>query len=326
MSRAIVALGSAYFILVATCPVLAFDVSSVNDAEYGEGGVEGSPTEPSPLVLKLQILLDRRHFSPGVIDGQWGGNTVHVLKEFEKHLNLTPDGRLDGEIWEALSGSHPEALVNYSLTKEDVEGPFVDNIPDDYAAMAQMERLSYTSVEEKLSEKFHIAVNLLRAMNPDARFDRPGQEILVPNVVDTAPEGEVKSIEVDKENGVLRGFASSGEIMVVYPATIGSEDNPSPTGTMSVKGISKNPKYSYRPDKNFQQKGNDEPLTLPPGPNGPVGSIWIDLTKETYGIHGTADPELVGKTGSHGCVRLTNWDAKELGEIVKFGTKVRFLD
>ena len=200
------------------------------------------------------------------------------------------------------------------------------NIPDDYAAMAEMESLSYTSVQELLSEKFHIDIELLKVLNPGARLDRPGEKILIPNVADVAPEGEVKSIEIDKGQGVLRGYGPNGAVLVVYPASIGSSDNPSPTGKMTVKGVARNPKYSYSPEKNFQQQGNKEPLTLPPGPNGPVGSIWIDLTKETYGIHGTANPDLVGKTLSHGCVRLTNWDAEELGRLVRFGTKVSFLE
>lgn len=327
MIKVVFMLSASSFVVSATCPAHAFDAASVNEAQYEEGqGVEVSAEQTSPLVLKLQVLLDRRHYSPGIIDGRMGENTVHVLMEFEKKSNLTPDGQLDREVWAALDRDQPRALITYSLTKEDLAGPFVKEVPDDYAAMAQMDQLSYTSVEELLSEKFHIEVKLLQAMNPDAKFNEEGEDILVPNVVDPAPEGEVKSIEVDKKRGVLRGFASSGQIIVVYPATIGSEDDPSPSGTMSVKGISKKPKYSYRPDKNFKQKGNDEPLTLPPGPNGPVGSIWIDLTKETYGIHGTADPELIGKTGSHGCVRLTNWDAEELGRLVEFGTKVKFLD
>lgn len=318
---------AAFFVVTTACPALAFDVSAVNEAQYEGGYVdEVSGDEPSPLVVKLQILLDRKHYSPGIIDGRMGDNTVHALREFEERSNLASDGQLDGEVWKALEANKPKALVTYSLTKEDLEGPFVESIPDDYAAMAKMDQLSYTSVEELLSEKFHITAKLLHAMNPNAQFDRAGEEILVPNVADTAPDGKVKSIEVDKSHGVLRGFANSGEILVVYPATIGSEDNPTPSGTMSVKGISNNPKYSYRPDKNFQQGENEDPLTLPPGPNGPVGSIWIDLTKETYGIHGTADPELIGKSGSHGCVRLTNWDAEELGKIVGFGAKVRFLE
>jgi lipoprotein-anchoring transpeptidase ErfK/SrfK len=309
----------------AVSPVLAFDPASVNGANY-EKSAGSSSKEPNAVVLKLQIMLDQAHFSPGVIDGLMGDNTVYALREFEKQSDLASDGRLDQEVWNALSTGNPKVLVTYIVTEADTQGPFAESIPKDYAAMAELDSLSYTSVEELLGEKFHLDIALLKALNPGARLGHPGEKIVVPNVVNVVPEGEVANIEIDKAQGVLRGYGREGKLLVVYPASIGSEENPSPRGKMTVKGVAKNPKYSYRPDKNFQQQGNLGPLTLPPGPNGPVGSIWIDLTKETYGIHGTADPELVGKTLSHGCVRLTNWDAEELGRLVKFGTKVSFLE
>jgi lipoprotein-anchoring transpeptidase ErfK/SrfK len=327
MNKTVFALSVVTFAAVAGPLALAFDPASVNGANYDEKSTADGSTgkEPDAVILKLQIMLDRAHFSPGVIDGRLGDNTVYALREFERRSGFPPDGRLDREVWNALSADAPKVLVTYTVTEEDTKGPFVDSIPKDYAAMAEMDGLSYTSVEELLGEKFHIDIQLLKTLNPGDPLD-PGEEIIVPNVADVAPEGEVESIEIDKNQGVLRGYGTDGQVLVVYPATIGSEENPSPTGNMTVKGVAKNPKYSYRPDTNFQQQGNEEPLTLPPGPNGPVGSIWIDLTKETYGIHGTADPELVGKTLSHGCVRLTNWDAEELGRLVKFGSKVSFLE
>jgi len=326
MNKTVVALGAVTLAAVMVPPVLAFDSAAVNGANFDEKSTANgsSSKEPDTVVLKLQIMLDRAHFSPGVIDGRMGDNTVYALREFEKRSGLAADGRLDQEVWNALSTSTPKALVSYAVTEEDTKGPFVESIPKDYAAMAEMDSLPYTSVEELLGEKFHVDIELLKALNPGARLDHPGEKIIVPDVADVAPEGEVTSIEIDKDQGVLRGYGPEGNVLVVYPASIGSEENPSPTGKMAVKGVARNPKYSYSPQKNFQQQGNVEPLTLPPGPNGPVGSIWIDLTKETYGIHGTADPELVGKTLSHGCVRLTNWDAEELGRLVKFGTEVSF--
>jgi lipoprotein-anchoring transpeptidase ErfK/SrfK len=310
---------------LAVSPVLAFDPASVNGADY-EKSAGSSSKEPDAVVLKLQIMLDQANFSPGVIDGRIGDNTVYALREFEKQAGLASDGRLDQEVWNVLSRGNPKVLVTYTITEEDSKGPFVKSIPKDYAAMAELDSLSYTSVEELLGEKFHLDIALLKALNPGARLDHPGEKIVVPNVVNVGPKGEVTNIEIDKAQSVLRGYGMDGKLIVVYPASIGSEENPSPRGKMTVKGVARNPKYSYRPDKNFQQQGNLGPLTLPPGPNGPVGSIWIDLTKETYGIHGTANPELVGKTLSHGCVRLTNWDAEELGRLVKFGTKVSFLE
>jgi lipoprotein-anchoring transpeptidase ErfK/SrfK len=192
--------------------------------------------------------------------------------------------------------------------------------------MAKLDRLSYTGPAELLAEKFHMDIDLLRALNPGAQFESAGEKIWVANVAGKKLDGQVKRIEIDKKRKILRGYAAEGALLVVYPASIGSAETPSPSGTMTVKGIARNPKYEYRPHVNFEQQGNDEPLVLPPGPNGPVGSVWIDLTKDTYGIHGTPDPETVGKAASHGCVRLTNWDAEELARLVKYGTSVEFIE
>ena len=297
-----------FVIFAATSAPAAFglEAGAEEGATYADSAIPRTRADESGLVLRLQILLDRSHFSPGLIDGRMGENTVHALREFKKRWGLPADGRLDEETWNRLSQNSPKELVPYTLSTKDVSGPFAEDIPDDYAAMAKMEKLSYTSTAELLSEKFHVDIELLKSLNPGARFVRAGEKIIVPNVEDAVPQGKLERIEVDKVQGVLRGYGEDGKVVVVYPASIGSNDNPSPSGKMTVKGVARNPKYSYRPEVNFQQKDNDAPLTLPPGPNGPVGSIWIDLTKETYGIHGTAQPELVGKASSHGCARLTN--------------------
>jgi lipoprotein-anchoring transpeptidase ErfK/SrfK len=310
-------------ILVAAAPGAAAQVSDpdmVNAAAFDDQS--GDPSEA--VILKLQILLDRARISPGVIDGRMGESTRNALREFEKKSGLAADGRLDKATWQALSRDAGRVLLTYEVTGEDVAGPFAEKIPKDFAEMAAMDRLSYTGAEELLAEKFHMSEELLKALNSGTALE-PGAKIIVPDVTGAEPEGKVARIEVDKGKGVLRGYDSEGRLLLAYPATIGSDDNPSPAGKMKVKGVARNPKYEYRPDKNFEQAGNDEPLTLPPGPNGPVGSIWIELSEDTYGIHGTDEPALVGKTSSHGCVRLTNWDAEELGSLVKFGMPVEFV-
>ncbi len=297
------------------------DPAAVNKATYEEGAKQAQ----RPLAIKLQILLDRAHNSPGLIDGRQGENVTNALRMFEERSNLPADGKLNSEVWGLLQRDTADVLVRYELKAQDLEGPFVEKIPTDFAEMAQMKRLSYTSPIEQLSEKFHIDPDLLKALNPDARL-MPGEQIFVPDVIDRAPKEKVARIEVDKELSVVRGYTADGTLLVSYPASIGSRQTPSPEGTMEVKTAVKNPTYAYRPDKNFQQDDNTKPLDLPSGPNGPVGSVWIDLSKETYGIHGTAEPESVGKAASHGCVRLTNWDAEELAKLVKRGTKVSFVN
>ena len=309
--------------LLAASPVFAatrIDPEAVNKATYEKGAkVRGA------LAIKLQILLDRAHASPGIIDGRDGNNVRNALRMFEERSNLPADGKLSSQVWDLLQqGTTEDVIVRYELTPEDLKGPFVEEIPTDYAEMAQMKRLSYTSPVEFLSEKFHIHPDLLKALNPGAQLTE-GSAIFVPNVRDNAAKEKVESIEVDKKLSTVRGYSADGKLVVSYPATIGSRDTPSPEGTMKVKGIAENPTYSYRPEVNFQQGDNTEPLELPSGPNNPVGSVWIDLTKKTYGIHGTPDPENIGKTASHGCVRLTNWDAEELAKLVKPGVKVTFV-
>jgi Putative peptidoglycan binding domain len=187
------------FVTVAASFGLAFEPSAVNGVNYDE---KSTPTgsgskEPDAVVLKLQIMLDRAHFSPGLIDGRMGDNTVYALREFEKRSGLPADGRLDQKVWNALTRGTPKVLITYTLTEEDTKGPFAENVPDDYAAMAEMESLSYTSVQELLSEKFHIDIELLKSLNPGAQFER-GEEITVPDVADAVIEGVVKRIEIDK--------------------------------------------------------------------------------------------------------------------------------
>ena len=160
---------SLVILALAVCPVLAFDPAWVNGADY-EKSAGSSSKEPDAVVLKLQIMLDQAHFSPGVIDGRMGDNTVYALREFEKQSGLASDGRLDQKAWNELSADKHDVLVAYTVTADDTKGPFAKNIPKDYAAMAEMDNLSYTSAEELLGEKFHIDVELLKALNPFQTF------------------------------------------------------------------------------------------------------------------------------------------------------------
>lgn len=269
-----------------------------------------------PFLIRLQVLLDRAHASPGVIDGRSGGNTDKAVRAYEQMQGLKEDGALDDEFWSKLSADAGPAVKTYQLTKEDVAGPYVPDLPSDYAEMAKLDRLAYRDAAEMLAERFHMDEALIRSLNPEADFKTEGQTILVADP-GADPETKVDRIVIDKSKGELIAYAEDGRIVLMDPATIGSEDTPSPSGTMKVKGSAREPKYEYDPKKNFQQGQNRKKLTLPPGPNGPVGSVWIDLSKPTYGIHGTPEPSQIDKTASHGCVRLTNWDAEALSRLVK---------
>jgi lipoprotein-anchoring transpeptidase ErfK/SrfK len=192
--------------------------------------------------------------------------------------------------------------------------------------MAELDHLGYGGPLDLLSEKFHVSEGLLRALNPGQTFDAADATIMVPNVRAARTTGKVAKIEVDKPARGLRAFGPGGELVAYYPASVGSKEKPAPSGTYRVRRATFNPTYTYDPKFAFKGVKAKEKVEIAEGPRNPVGSVWIDLTKASYGIHGTAHPETIGKTESHGCVRLTNWDATELAHMVNKATVVVFLD
>ena len=297
--------------------------------QAGEMPSEHTPAINVPkgreTVAAVQILMDRLGSSPGAIDGLAGSNfdkAAAAASEISgRFIDPNDKQRLDS----ALQSTGGPAFTQYTITESDLNRQYVSSIPADYAMKAQMPAMAYTSVREMLAERFHIDETFLQELNPQARFSRAGETIKVPNLV--LPKREsVDRIVADKARKQVRGYNAEGRLVVAYPATIGSSDNPSPSGTVQVERIAFNPNYTYNPKVNFKQGSNNEILTIPPGPNGPVGTVWIALSKPTYGIHGTPDPSRIGKTSSHGCIRLTNWDAEELAKLVKPGVVVHFTD
>jgi lipoprotein-anchoring transpeptidase ErfK/SrfK len=300
---------------------------AVNQVQF-EAGAEIPTGERTPRALALQLLLDRAHASPGVMDGYYGMNTEKALAAFAEMRELEWDGSLTAPIWDELrtEGDVP-LLIEYTISEADVEGPFLETVPDRLDEMAELDHLSYTGPEELLAEKFHLEIELLHELNPDARFDEAGVTIVVPAVRDEPPDLALARIEVDKDVGQVRGYDDDERLVVAYPATVGSAENPSPSGTHEIEAVALEPVYYYRPDEDFQMQGIDQPLDIPEGPNNPVGTVWIDLSEPGYGIHGTPNPEQIDREHSLGCVRLTNWDAEELAAIVEAGTtKVVFVE
>jgi lipoprotein-anchoring transpeptidase ErfK/SrfK len=214
-------------------------------------------------------------------------------------------------------------LESHAITEADVKGPFAARIPEDNGEMAKLKRLAYRNSAEKLAELFHMDEDFLRQLNPRASFEDIGTPILVVRRSEPA-KTPVARVVADKTRHQILGYDAKNHLIVAYPATIGSSELPSPSGRHAVSGIAFNPVYHYRPDVNFKQGNNTRPLLLAPGPNNPVGLVWIALTEPTYGIHGTPEPSRIDKTNSHGCVRLTNWNAVELAHLVKKGVPVEF--
>jgi lipoprotein-anchoring transpeptidase ErfK/SrfK len=311
---------------MAAIPARALTAHEVNSVTFAARNQQADK-RPDPFIVKAQILLSRRSISPGVIDGVDGENFRKAVAQFRRLQNLAPGEEIDEPAWLALGGeTTTDVIGEYRLSDKDVAYDFADAIPRDYARQARMKRLSYTSAEEMLGERFHMSEALLRALNPGEGFGKAGGNLLVASVSRPSQKGAALRVDAVKSTGMVVVYGDGGSILASYPATIGSEDTPSPSGELTVARVARNPNYTYDPDKNFQQGRNTEKLTLPPGPNGPVGTVWIALSKPTFGIHGTPEPSRVSKTNSHGCVRLTNWDAEELADLVRPGVPVRFID
>jgi len=278
-----------------------------------------------PTYLRLQVLLDRAHFSPGEIDGVAGENTRKALRVFRSVHGLREVADFGPRTLRALEGKEPvPTLVSYTVTEDDVRGPFV-TIPNEMMEQANLPALGYQSALEALSEKFHINPMLLTRLNPGKDVATAGVEIQVPNLRDEPPPKAAK-IVVSKSKRWLEALNPAGHVIAEYPTTSGSQHDPLPLGNWKVTRVTPNPAFYYNPDLFWNAPESDAKAKLQPGPNNPVGVVWIGLSKEHYGIHGTPEPSLVGHAESHGCVRLTNWDAAELAKIIATGTPVIFRD
>jgi lipoprotein-anchoring transpeptidase ErfK/SrfK len=265
--------------------------------------------------LRLQVRLDRAGFSPGEIDGKMGSNVKRALAQWRKAKNHADDAAATV----ALDQDTAPTLVQYTLTEQDVAGPYV-KIPEDMMEKAKLDKLGYTSALEALGEKFHASPALLQQLNKGQALDAAGTAIVVPNV-ETTVLGRAASVVVDKSDFSLNALDEAGNVLASYPATMGSKHDPLPIGTWKINGVDKDPAFNYNPDLFWDAEKGHAKATIPAGPNNPVGVVWIDLSKEHYGIHGTPEPSTIGKTQSHGCIRLTNWDAAELAGLVAPGVK-----
>jgi lipoprotein-anchoring transpeptidase ErfK/SrfK len=290
------------------------DPARVNDPSTKEPVREGSR---GAAVLRAQILLARAHFSSGEIDGKSGSNLRKAISAFQKARELSVTGTVDAATWQTLSADSAPALVNAVITPEDVAGPFIE-IPDDIAEKSKLPALSYTSPLEGLGEKYRSSPALLAQLNPGVAFDRAGVTILAPNTV-FPPPGPAARVVVSKTDTSVTALDSAGKVLSYYPATIGSEHDPLPIGEWKILGVSRNPPFHYNPQLFWDARSEDKKSRIAPGPNNPVGVAWIDLSKPHYGIHGTSEPSRVGKSESHGCIRLTNWDVWELQQMVSPG-------
>jgi lipoprotein-anchoring transpeptidase ErfK/SrfK len=311
-----------------TSPAMAAKAPTPLTAEaVNAAGKDGAAAAKPGMaqVLRTQIMLDRAHFSSGEIDGMTGSNLRQAIIGYQKAKGIDGGGAMNAATWTALNADSADALTTYPVADADIAGPF-QPVPEDMAEKAKLTALGYESAIEALAEKFHASPALLKRLNPGKDLAKAGEQIVVPNVEGTEPLPKGGKIVVDKSSRTLTLLDTSGKAIAQFPASTGSEHDPLPVGNWKVTGISKNPTFHYNPKLFWDAEAGEKKATIPAEPNNPVGVAWISLSKPHYGIHGTPVPASIGKTQSHGCIRLTNWDVTALTASVAGGTDVVLQD
>ena len=304
------------------------DINAINSAPVN---IPITGEEKGPSVLKAQVYLDRVHFSVGAIDGGWGKNSSIAVWQWQRSHGIEPSGDVDEPTFRSIAaaGGYVQPLVQYHITDDDTKGPFV-HLPDSVYDKQKLSCMCYESLREELGEKFHVDRDFLSELNPDVKFSElhAGDTIVVPNVRPPV-EGDahdIAKIAVSIAGNSFAAFDATDHLIFHAPTTVGSTYDPSPDETLHIIKIIDHPHFHYDPTLYHEVPDSMPDAHLSPGPNSPVGVVWIALSKNHYGIHGNDEPEAIGYASSHGCVRLTNWDAYEVEHRASQGTLVAFVD
>jgi lipoprotein-anchoring transpeptidase ErfK/SrfK len=284
-----------------------------------------------PSVLRTQVYLDRNHFSVGSIDGRWGRNSAITVWWWQKAHGMEPTGDVDEATFQSIAeaaGAAP-VVTSYTLTADDVKGPFVQ-IPEDVYEKAKLDCLCYESLREELAERFHSTEDFLDLLNPSVKINelKEGATINAPNVrpAVTQDQQDVAKIVISIAGNSYNAFDANNNLIFHAPTTLGSTYDPSPDETLHVVSITPMPHFHYDPTLYHEVPDSEPDAHMNPGPNSPVGVVWMALSKPHYGMHGTPDPDSIGYASSHGCVRLANWDAQEVSHRIHQGVTVSFVD
>lgn len=334
-------------LLASVGPILVGPAPAAQPVADQTGTAIRLPSSVDAGIFKAQVLLDRAGFGPGVIDGKHGRFFVAALTGFQQSRGLDPSGKLDQRTWAALRHDTAPVIIRMVLKDEALDAPFTPNLPSRIADQTGLPYLGYRDILEKLAERFHTTPGTLLALNPGLSTPKPGTELILPGLLtqdrayDQAIElkwrqmlanlniaaslSRAAKVVVSKAQSLLKVYDATGRLVAQFPATTGSGHDPLPLGKWAIKGTAFLPTYHYNPDLFWDASKSDAKAQLNPGPNSPVGVVWIDLDKPHYGIHGTPEPSAIGRSESHGCVRLSNWDAARLAQMVTPQTVAEFI-
>lgn len=309
-------------LVLSLAPAMADQKAAPDDARYESTDYPGKLKAGArlPAALRLQVLLDKDGFRPGEIDGVYGKLTSRALKAFQQAKGLKATGRLNKKSWKALNDTGGSTLTTYTVAATDAEGPFV-KVPEDMMERAKLKSLGYESALEGLAEKFHSAPALLERLNEGVEI-KEGAQLKVPAVSVEQALSEVAKIRVTGDGPAVMAYDADDRLIAYFPASAGTERDPLPVGEWEIRAVALDPQFHYNPELFWDSDPEHSEASIAPGPNNPVGKVWIDISKEHYGLHGTPAPETIGRAQSHGCIRLTNWDAMLLANAVRAGVPV----